>query len=73
VRILFQVHRPNMRGGGGGLIICEKLKMPCVGIFLKIEYCEGMLSYTEVNMCFIYRNSECSAVVSAVTFKQNYF
>jgi hypothetical protein len=38
--------------GGGVLIICEKLKMPSVGIFLKIEYCEGMLPYTDVNMWF---------------------
>ena len=44
-------------GGGGCLIICEKLKVPCVGIFLKIEYCEGMLSYTELNMCCTYRNT----------------
>ena len=31
--------------------------MPCVGIFLKIEYCEGMLSYSELNMCCTYRNT----------------
>jgi hypothetical protein len=44
-------------GGGVCLIICEKLKMPCVGIFLKIECCEGMLSYTEVKMFLTCRNT----------------
>ena len=54
--ILFQMHCPNI-GGGVCLIICKKLKMPYVGIFLKIEYCEGMLSYSEVHMYFTYRNT----------------
>ena len=57
---------PEYGGGGVCLITCEKLKMPCVGIFVKIEYCEGMLSSTEVNMFLTYRNT-----VTVVLWHQN--
>jgi hypothetical protein len=52
---------------GGCLVICERLKMPNVVIFQKFEYCEGMLSCTEVNMCLTYRN-----IVNVVLWHQNW-
>jgi hypothetical protein len=59
---------PNASSEWGGVTLkFGKVKIPYLGIFLKIEYYEGMLSYAEVNMCHTYRDS-----VNVVLWLQNW-